>query len=74
MRALLGSGGIRTEERKALYVEETQRHFGDAKQVLFIPWALDNHDRYLSLMKERGLDAGYDLVGIHSFEDPVIDP
>lgn len=71
MRALLGSGGIRTEERKALYVEETQLHFGDVKQVLFIPWALDDHDRYITLMKERGLDAGYDLVGIHTFEDPL---
>jgi dipeptidase E len=71
MRALLGSGGIRTEERKALYIDEMQRHFGDVKQVLFIPWALDDHDAYLSLMCERGLDAGYELVGIHTFDDPI---
>ncbi|MCP4758083.1 MAG: dipeptidase PepE [Planctomycetes bacterium] len=71
MRALLGSGGIRTDERKALYIDETRRHFGEVNQVLFIPWALDNHDAYVSLMNERGLDAGYELVGIHTFDDPI---
>jgi len=71
MRALLGSGGIRTEERKALYVEEMRRHFGDVAQVLFIPWALDDHDAYVSLMCERGLDAGFELIGIHTVEDPI---
>jgi dipeptidase E len=71
MRALLGSGGIRTDERKALYIEETRRHFGDVRQVLFIPWALDDHDQYVAVMQERGLDAGYDLVGIHTFDDPL---
>lgn len=71
MRALLGSGGIRTEERLRLYVEETQRHFGDVSTVLFIPWALDDHDGYLHKMRERGLDAGYELVGIHECDDPI---
>ena len=71
MRTLLGSGGIRTTERVSLYVEETQRHFGDVRQVLFVPWALDAHDAYLALMNERGLDAGYELVGLHTFEDPI---
>ncbi len=71
MRALLGSGGIRTDERKALYIDEMRRHFGDVKQILFIPWALDDHGAYVSLMIERGLDAGYELVGIHTFEDPI---
>jgi peptidase E len=71
MRALLGSGGIRTEDRKAIYIEETQRHFGDVKQILFVPWALDDYDAYVALMNERGLDAGYELVGIHTFDDPI---
>lgn len=71
MRALLGSGGIRTEERVALYVRETQRHFGAVDRVLFIPWALDDHDGYVDAMRNRGLDAGYELVGIHTFDDPV---
>lgn len=71
MKALLGSGGIRTEQRKSLYIEEMRRHFGDVQSILFIPWALDDHDRYLKLMHERGLDAGYELVGIHSQSDPL---
>ncbi|MDP7029210.1 MAG: dipeptidase PepE [Phycisphaerales bacterium] len=71
MRALLGSGGIRTDERITLYQEEMQRHFGDVEQVLFIPWALDDHDAYLKAMMDRGLNAGYELVGIHTFDDPI---
>jgi dipeptidase E len=71
MRALLGSGGVRTDERRALYVQEMRRHFGDVSQVLFVPWALDDHDRYLELMRERGLDAGYELVGIHTQDNPL---
>ncbi len=71
MRALLGSGGVRTKARVSLYIDETRRHFGDVSQVLFIPWALDDHDGYVAAMKERGLDAGYELIGIHSLEDPL---
>ena len=71
MHALLGSGGIRTEERVKCYVEEMRRHFGSASRILFIPWALDDYDAYLAAMRERGLDAGYELVGIHEFDDPV---
>ncbi len=71
MRALLGSGGIRTEARVARYVEETRRHFGDVNEILFVPWALDDHNAYIAAMNDRGLNAGYRLVGIHEFDDPV---
>ncbi|MAB83764.1 MAG: dipeptidase PepE [Phycisphaerae bacterium] len=71
MRLLLGSGGFRTDQRRALYVERMQRHFGDIERVLFIPWALHDHDRYVSVMGEKGLDAGYVLEGIHRFDDPI---
>jgi dipeptidase E len=71
MRALLGSGGFRTSERQALYAERMRKHFGDLDRILFIPWALHDHDAYLALMKEKGLDAGYELQGIHQFDDPV---
>ena len=71
MQLLLGSGGFRTDERRAIYVERMRDHFGDIERVLFVPWALDDHDRYVSLMKEKGLDAGYVLEGIHTFADPA---
>ena len=71
MRLLLGSGGFRTEERKAIYRDRMRTHFGDIERILFVPWALHDHDRYVQLMHEKGLDAGYVLEGIHTFEDPV---
>ncbi len=71
MRLLLGSGGFRTEERRTLYRERMRAHFGDIERILFIPWALDDHDAYVRLMNEKGLDAGYVLEGIHTFDDPV---
>jgi dipeptidase E len=71
MKALLGSGGFRTDERRAIYVDAMQRHFGDIQRVLFIPWALHDHGRYVQLMTEKGLHAGYRLEGIHTFDDPI---
>ncbi|MEE2907160.1 MAG: dipeptidase PepE [Planctomycetota bacterium] len=71
MRALLGSGGFRTEERRALYNDEMRRHFGDVDRILFIPYALHDHEAYTRLMTERGLDAGYEIDGIHRHEDPI---
>ena len=71
MRALLGSGGFRTPERRSLYNEEMRRHFGDVKRILFIPWALHDHEGYTRLMTERGLAGGYEIDGIHRHDDPV---
>ena len=71
MRALLGSGGFRTEERRAFYTEEMKRHFGDLSRILFIPYALHDHDGYTRMMTERGLAAGYEIDGIHRHDDPV---
>jgi dipeptidase E len=71
MRLLLGSGGFRTPERLALLTEQMQSFFGDVGEVLFVPFALSNHDRYLEVMNERRLDAGLPLRGIHREPDPV---
>lgn len=70
-RLLLGSGGFRSEERKTLLRERMRLHFGEVEDILFVPWALDDHDGYLRAMREGGFDAGYRLVGIHECEDPV---
>lgn len=71
MNVLLGSGGMRTDERRALCCDEMRRHFGDIDRILFVPWAAVNHDRYVSRMIEVGLNAGYILDGIHTHDDPV---
>jgi len=71
MRLLLGSGGFGTPERRALLVDQMKRHFRGAERVLFVPYALADHDSYLDAMRERSLDAGVELEGIHCHGDPV---
>jgi dipeptidase E len=70
MRILLGSGGFRTPERIALLTGLLREHFQGAKRVLFIPYALADHDGYVLKLTELGLNAGYDLDGIHRHVDP----
>jgi dipeptidase E len=45
--------------------------FGRIEQLLFIPYALADHDGYLEVIRTRGQDAGYHLIGIHRARDPV---
>jgi dipeptidase E len=71
MRVLLGSGGYRTPERLSLFTAEVRGFFGEVGRLLFVPYALRDHDGYLETMTERGLHAGYELDGIHHHGDPV---
>lgn len=70
MRILLGSGGFRTPERIANLRTRLCAHLGKIDQILFIPYALHDHDKYLQVLTERGLNGGYELVGIHRSADP----
>jgi dipeptidase E len=70
MKLLLGSGGFRTPERVGLLADRMRAHFGAVDRVLFIPYALKDHDRSLQGFVERGLDGGYPLDGIHRHADP----
>jgi dipeptidase E len=71
MRLLLGSGGLSTEERRRAWRDRLGDFLGDVSRVLFVPWALKDHDRYLAIMKERGFDGGRTLDSIHRARDPV---
>ncbi len=71
MRVLLGSGGFRTEERRDLLRKEMRMHFGDIERILFVPFALHDHDGYVRRMQEAGLDGGYELDGIHRHDSLV---
>jgi dipeptidase E len=68
---LLGSGGYRTPARVALWAEQMRGVLGGAARVLFIPYALADHDGHVRMMAERGLNAGCPLDGIHQYSDPV---
>ena len=70
MRILLGSGGFRSEERRHNLATAMQHHFGDIREILFIPYAKADHDRYLRVMIERGLPGRSTFRGIHTCEDP----
>lgn len=71
MRVLLGSGGFRTPERITSLQQQMRAFFGTVDEVLFVPYALQDHDGYVENMKTRGLDGGYRLVGIHTRGDAV---
>src|SRR5205823_1089180 len=71
MSILLGSGGFRTPERIALLTKTMREHFGSIRKLLFIPYALQDHDQYVATLLERGLDAGYEIDSIHRHADPV---
>jgi dipeptidase E len=70
VRILLGSGGFRTPERVEFLVREMRAHFGAVRRILFVPYALADHDAYVDLLTQRGLNAGYELDGIHRHADP----
>jgi dipeptidase E len=71
MRLLLGSGGYRTPERITLLREQMRSFFGSIRRLIFVPYALADHDGYVAKMIERKLDAGYELVGLHTLSDPL---
>jgi dipeptidase E len=71
MRILLGSGGFRTPERIALLTQTMRAHFGSIGKLLFVPYALKDHDQYVQSLFQRGLDAGYEIQPLHLQSDPV---
>jgi dipeptidase E len=71
MRVLLGSGGYRTPERVSVLATAMRAFFGAVPRLLFVPYALRDHDGYVRAMTERGIHAGYELDGIHRHGDPV---
>ncbi len=58
------------------YLEYAQSHITDflagcgVKRVLFVPYALSDHDGYTATARERLSQWGFEVVGIHTFEDP----
>jgi len=71
MRVLLGSGGFRTPERVAFLAEALRSFFGPVQRLLFVPFALADHDGYVKGLQDRGVNAGYPLDGLHLHADPV---
>jgi dipeptidase E len=70
MRLLLGSGGFRTPERIQFLAQTMRAFFGPIQRILFIPFALQDHDGYVRGLIEKGINAGYELDGIHRHANP----
>src|SRR5262245_62230282 len=70
MRRLLGSGGLSTLARRRAWIEQLGDFLGPVRRVLFIPWALKDHDRYVRLLQERQFQAGREVASIHRARDP----
>ena len=70
MKILLGSGGFRTDERKANLTAMMKTHFRSIKTLLFVPYALHDHDAYEKLITNNNLHGGYQIQGIHRSGDP----
>lgn len=70
MRLLLGSGGLSTPARRAAWADAFHDFLGPVRRVLFVPWALADHDGYVRMLVERGFVAGRTLDGLHRAADP----
>jgi dipeptidase E len=70
-KLLLGGGGqYELEDRRLVLIEEITTFLGTSiDRVLFIPYALKDHDAYVSKMVELGITDGYGLESIHTSED-----
>ncbi|HEY8506599.1 MAG TPA: dipeptidase PepE [Gemmataceae bacterium] len=71
VRLLLGSGGFRTPGRVALLAGQMHAFFGDVRRLLFVPYALADHDGYAQMVVEKGWSAGYAIDPVHRHADPV---
>lgn len=61
---LYGSGYLDHAEN------EIHDFLGDAKRVLFVPYALHDRDAYAATAKTRFTKMGYELASIHTAKDP----
>lgn len=50
---------------------EIRSFLGDAKRVLFVPYALFDRDKYAATAQQRFEKMGYDLSSVHTADDPV---
>jgi dipeptidase E len=68
MRLLLGSGGMRTDERREAWNAALDAFLGPVRRVLFVPFAVADHDAATEIVAAR-FGAGREYVGIHTQPD-----
>ena len=70
MNISLASGGISTDERKKVFLDEIKRVYEGVDEILFIPYAGADHDAHTEGMNKFIEGSGIRFKGIHEFEDP----
>ena len=73
MKILLGSGGIRTEERRNLFFHLMKENFEGCKKVVFIPYASRDYDDYTNSVKEMFSHLEFEIIGIHELHNPLVE-
>ena len=73
MKILLGSGGIRTEERRKLFFHLMKENFEGCKKVVFIPYASRDYDEYTNSVKEMFSHLEFEIIGIHELDNPLVE-
>jgi len=71
MKILLGSGGIRTPERKEMFLQLMNENFKNCKKIIFIPYASHDYEEYTNSVKDMFRDSNYEIIGIHEFDNPL---
>ena len=73
MKILLGSGGIRTKERRNLFFRLMKENFQGCKKVIFIPYASRDYDEYTNSVKEMFSHLEFEIIGIHELDNPLVE-
>ena len=71
MKLLLGSGGLRTPERKNMYLQLMNENFKGCRRILFIPYASKDYDEYTNKVREMFKQSEYEIIGIHESDNPI---
>jgi dipeptidase E len=71
MRLCLGSGGLSTDARRRAWVEALDAFLGPVRTLLYVPHALEDHEKYVEAMRRTPFAAGRTLVGLHAECDPA---
>ncbi len=70
-RCLLMSGGLSTPERRSAAQHALDAFLGDVSSLLFVPYALADHEAYTQGLANADFMGGRTLVGLHACDDPV---
>ena len=71
MNILLGSGGIRTPERKKMFLDLMNENFDKCRKIIFIPYASNDYDEYTNNVREMFSESNYEIIGIHEIDNPL---